>query len=1450
MGGDSVSYPILYESNATDCFSLGLGPIKTATEAFVIEERNGSFILEGKVFVDDEIYPLLQENCIIKADASPTLTDQRFRIKRIVPSHEGKAEIYAEHVSYLSQELPMKPEVHVSGNATSALNAWKSAILDDNPFVVDSDIGTSNKTSWRIDKVENPRQALGGVEGSILDVWGGEYRFDNYHISLLKKRGTTANTVLAYGRNITDFEQERNIMTTYTTVYPYAIYTDDNENEQMVTIDGYVVDCENVADYPNRNVLPVDFSHEFEHDEVPTKAKLLKLAQDYIKNNEIGIPKTSIKVSFVDLAQTADYADIAMLETVELCDDVRVHYQKLGVDTTAKVIRTKWNVLRGAYDEIEIGEKRTTLSTIIGDTQTAIKEIETSTGTAIIAANGKNMIFHGLFGENGEGEPTATRIGDMWYKPNGEDTEFYIWNGTVWEFIMSTAKFDEIDKKVEELETETAQALENANTAVDQANQAVAKVDSLDKAVNVALEQSTNAIEQAQQAIKDANNLLTTVTEVQGTITDISAVVDEVNNQLAVKVSQTDFDKLKGTVDTQAVQISANEKQIALKASQTSVDTITNNVTDIQSELKTQAGSITAINTRVDGQQTQIGVLESSYSGLSSTIANVQNDFDNLSIGGRNYIKNSQFKNGLNDWISTPNLKSKVSSPFIEMTSSVISDYIGIQQVFNISLKAGDIITVSLDAYNLSSDSNGLQVGVHWRDNTGIIAQSWADVNNKSTTRVALTSSTKRYSFSYRVPPGVNTTSVNLMIYGARGLSFNIAVGNIKLEKGNKATDWSPAPEELATVTEMSNITQTVKDIQLSVADKVSQAQFTILSNQVTTTVSKIDNMEVGGRNWIKNSESPKFVGYQGAVISYVEKQAVPEWNATNAVKHTVTGGTAGRIAAVLGSGVQTYLNKGVDYVHSIYVKNVGKTNVTINNNLGQTVTVAPNESKRVVIHGKSNPTQNQAMQFVLYRDVQTDTLEFIIWHAQIEEATVVSAWKPALETLATFSQITQLSDAINLRVQKNDVVNQINISTEGILIAGKKIQITGETYIANAVIKTANIADLAITNAKIANATIASAKIISIDASKVTASTLSSIVSNTGNLNVSGTLTMSTDNSGITGTFNAGDRWGESYNPRWFQGSYTVGRRFIKFLSNVHELTTADAQGSFLHYSESYFGGDYFKLRSYATKNSTSTLKGRIDMTGAGGIEVSDSWGSVSPKATISPDGSASFAGGVYSPTHVTTGRIIPNLSYQTFQINEGKLNGMHTLSMSATPNVNITANQTKAASMAIGTDNNPRVWFASGVYNRTYASTANMIVTDQGTIGRVTSASKYKLAISEVPDALDLGYKLLTVSPKMWYDKTEIELLSEEITTGKSQSGDTLLARSHYGLIAEDLRAAGLDNYISINQTTKEIEGIEYDRLWTALIPVIKDLVERKVMNEIRLNKLERIMEELRNG
>lgn len=79
---------------------------------------------------------------------------------------------------------------------------------------------------------------------------------------------------------------------------------------------------------------------------------------------------------------------------------------------------------------------------------------------------------------------------------------------------------------------------------------------------------------------------------------------------------------------------------------------------------------------------------------------------------------------------------------------------------------------------------------------------------------------------------------------------------------------------------------------------------------------------------------------------------------------------------------------------------------------------------------------------------------------------------------MTTTSQISQLADNINLRVKENDVVNQINLSTEGILIDGKKVHITGQTIIDNAVIGEANIKDLAVTSAKIANLAVGTAAI------------------------------------------------------------------------------------------------------------------------------------------------------------------------------------------------------------------------------------------------------------------------------------------------------------------------------------------------------------------------------------
>lgn len=175
--------------------------------------------------------------------------------------------------------------------------------------------------------------------------------------------------------------------------------------------------------------------------------------------------------------------------------------------------------------------------------------------------------------------------------------------------------------------------------------------------------------------------------------------------------------------------------------------------------------------------------------------------------------------------------------------------------------------------------------------------------------------------------------------------------------------------------------------------------------------------------------------------------------------------------------------------------------------------------------------------------------------------------------------------------------------------------------------------------------------------------------------------------------------------------------------------------------------------------------------------------------------------------------------------------------------PAINIW-NPTGTSVFSVGDDGLPRIWAKEGIYDRTYGGSANMQVTAYGTIGRITSASKYKLAISEIPDALDLGERLLTLNPKRWFDKNEAERYADILNQSPKQSADFVQVDTVYGLIAEDLRNAGLDKYVMYDPETKELEGIAYDRLWTVLIPVIRkmqdDIIEQKILNAQLMNKL----------
>ena len=205
------------------------------------------------------------------------------------------------------------------------------------------------------------RSILGGVDGSILDVYGGEYEWDNTAVKLHSRRGTDRGVTIRYGKNLTDLTQEENCASVYTGVYPYWVDTDHNVTQ---------ISGSPVVNVPNGNydfvrILTLDVSQDFE--DKPTDDQLRQRALAYITSNKVGVPKVSLSLSFAQLEQTAEYADMALLERVCLCDTVHVLFPRLGVSAESKCITTVYNVILDRYDKVELGDARSNLATTVAD---------------------------------------------------------------------------------------------------------------------------------------------------------------------------------------------------------------------------------------------------------------------------------------------------------------------------------------------------------------------------------------------------------------------------------------------------------------------------------------------------------------------------------------------------------------------------------------------------------------------------------------------------------------------------------------------------------------------------------------------------------------------------------------------------------------------------------------------------------------------------------------------------------------------------------------------------------------------------------------------------------------------------------------------------------------------------------------------------------------------------
>lgn len=372
--------PILYTKNESTFTHNGIGFLKDATKCTVTEERNGSYECSLQYPITGQWYDQITEGCIIKAKANDTSEPQLFRIYKSSKPLKGIVTYSAEHISY---DLNGIPTLGFSVKNVTPQAAITRAIQDaglPSAFTAISDISTLNSST-----VLTPcsvRAILGGQAGSVLDVWGGEFEFDNFVVKLHKHRGSDRGVSIEYGKNLKDLKQEANIADCYTHLMPYARYSQDGEGDEKIEVYVYlsekVLPLNNAENIGHSKAYIMDFTDRFGEGEAVTEEALRAKATAYAAAAELGVPKVNITVSFIQLWQTEEYKNIAPLERVMMCDTVAVRFSKLGVTARAKVIKTTYNTLEEKYDSVELGDAKSSFADTVNKQQAAIEEIKTS----------------------------------------------------------------------------------------------------------------------------------------------------------------------------------------------------------------------------------------------------------------------------------------------------------------------------------------------------------------------------------------------------------------------------------------------------------------------------------------------------------------------------------------------------------------------------------------------------------------------------------------------------------------------------------------------------------------------------------------------------------------------------------------------------------------------------------------------------------------------------------------------------------------------------------------------------------------------------------------------------------------------------------------------------------------------------------------------------------------
>ncbi|MDO6448081.1 phage tail spike protein [Oceanobacillus profundus] len=789
-------YPVLYKSDETDFVHNGLGLLTGTVTAVAIEELNGMFELNMQYDNDGFLADVIDEEMIIKAKANDKQDEQLFRIYSITKNHENDNLIIdAVHITndlannfvekLEARNLTKRQVMELIGSSTAYPHAFN---------VTSSNSTTQSSTSlYRT----NPLQMIAGMDGSVLQFWGGQIERDNFNLVMHDRRGSDDGVLVTYKKNLTGLTAKFDISNLVTRIYPFIFKeATDDEPEELITVPGKYIDSPHINDYEMPYILPVDFSNE---EGVETSQDLLAVASNWFKETGRDKPKVEMEVQFEHLWETEEYKDVAALELVGMGDTITVKHSKLSVEGAAIVNRIEYDVIVEKNLAVDVGNVKAKFTDKVNkasDVVNKVTEIEQNANQAITAANGKNRIYYG------PDEPSGNlNEGDLWFRVvDGEYTRTYRYDGIQWKRVVS-ADVKDIENIANDARNQADQAVANANLATSNALEAISEAQG-------AFDEAQSAMTRADSAFNKADALSTIVDDQTGEISSIKQIAQGL---------QTRVSSAEGNIST--LQQTSSSFATRIENAEGNISSLTQTAQGLQNRVASAEGDISSVTQLANTLQTDlrdaegnINTLTQTASSLDSTIKSVRDDLDGLEIGGRNIVSN----NSLTMSLATKNgyvyrlTKTGASNPYLRVSKNYFEPDSNYVATFKVKKISGTVNGMA--GHNVSFGAGN---GDIYRDRVKVYSdRSWSsgDQDYPDDTN------THSYEVHFKTPKSFPADSApywyiqpNRPNYGP---NYVIEIWDFQIEKGTKATDWSPAPEDLAT---QSQFTQLSDNINLRV---------------------------------------------------------------------------------------------------------------------------------------------------------------------------------------------------------------------------------------------------------------------------------------------------------------------------------------------------------------------------------------------------------------------------------------------------------------------------------------------------------------------------------------------------------------------------------------------------------------------------------------------------------